>query len=232
MKAEQRKELETNTLADRMGQLMKRVQVGERRTFLYWFGAVALAFVAAYLGYRYYIGGREARSEQWLMLYDGSAESLSRLAEKHGDTFAGKAARFQLAWFFFWDKGVKSTGADQRGAMNSIQQARKLYQELADACKDDPVFEPQALLGQAVCLESLAAEDVGVLKTAKLKYNELIQMEKYNYTAEVKFAQERYKVLNDATESKKLASQYEDLQRLLSIPPSARGKLQLGDLPR
>ena len=37
MKAEQRKELETNTLADRMGHLMQRVKGGERRTFLFYF---------------------------------------------------------------------------------------------------------------------------------------------------------------------------------------------------
>jgi len=36
MKAEQRKELETNALADRMGHLVQRVKTQQRRTTLYW----------------------------------------------------------------------------------------------------------------------------------------------------------------------------------------------------
>ena len=217
MKAEQRKELETNTLADKMGRFMQRVKVGQRRTFMMYFLAVAGLFVILFLAYRWWNRDAEARSMQWIMLYDGSQEHLKQLAASDAkDTPAGKAARLQEAWLDYWYFGVKKSGGDPRGALNSIKIALRTYTELVDNCKDDPTFEPQAMLGMAVSEESLAVEDVVHLKKAKTLYDELAK--KYENTAEGKFAKLRHEILNDPTKNKALSKEYDELRRMLDVP--------------
>jgi hypothetical protein len=233
MKAEQRKELETNTLADRMGHLVQRVKGGERRTFLIYFIVVAAIFVAGFLGYRWYYRDVQETSMHWVMLYDGSRESIGQLAgnPEIANKPAGKAARLQVAWMWYWDEGVKLAAADQLGSMNQIKKASKIYEDLVTDCKDDPTFEPQAMLGVAICAESLAVQDRANLKRAKSQYLQLV--EKYPDTAEGKFAKKRQDILSNDTSFKALSKSYEDLQRLLGVPGPFQmpGGLNFRDIP-
>src|SRR5947207_901613 len=106
MKAEQRKELETNTLADRMGHMMKRVKTGERRTYVI-YGLIAVALVAAaWVGYRWYYGDVEKRSMQWVMFHDGHEAYIKELANLEQQNVA-KAARLQFFWHHYWNSGIK-----------------------------------------------------------------------------------------------------------------------------
>jgi hypothetical protein len=218
MKAEQRKELETNTLADKMGHVMQRVKASPRRTFLTYFLVAAALIAVAFVGYRWFYGYTAERSLQWLKLYDGDKKHIDELM-KEKDTNAGKAARFQFAWLMYWDFGVKMIATDKMGAMQSLKDAVELYGELAEDCKLDPVFEPQALLGRAAAQECLAVQDRNHLKKAEQFYEEILTIheKKYEKSGEAKFAQQRLDILKNDAQRRELAGTYADLQMLLRI---------------
>ena len=215
MKAEQRKELETNTLADKMGHVVQRVKTGQRRTFLIYVIVTLALLVAAWLGYRWYSSEKATRSLEWLKLYDGSGNHIDELTQEK-DSNAGKAARLQVAWFAYWDFGTKMMASNKEGAMQQLKKSADLYGSLAEDCKDDKVFEPQALLGRAVAQESRAVQDRDHLKKAKEYYEELVK--KYEKSAEATFAQKRLDILNNNAKSGELSATYKELQGLLGIP--------------
>src|SRR5438105_1396043 len=104
MKAEQRKELETNTLADKMGHMMQRVKTSQRRTYVTYGLIAAAVVVAAWLGYRWYTSDVAERSMQWVSFYDGAGGQIDELA-KLKESNVAKAARFQNAWNEYWNFG-------------------------------------------------------------------------------------------------------------------------------
>src|SRR5262245_6141144 len=109
MKAEHRKELETNVLAERMGRMVRRVRESpRRRTTLYVVGGI-IVVVALYLVMNRISASKEENSRHWTLLYEGARQTLDSLAQSYADTNQGKAARFQRAWDFLWN-GVRFLG--------------------------------------------------------------------------------------------------------------------------
>jgi hypothetical protein len=220
MKAEQRKELETNILADKMGRAVQRVKTSPRRTVTIYIVIAVAVVIGLAVAYRSYRQSVETTSELWVKLDDGAAPYITNLAGTQGDTPVGKAARFQIAWLKYWELGIKRLGVDHVGALKEgIDGASKDYQSLAIDCKDDPVFEPQALLGIAVCEEAKALQDRTRLDKAANLYDALAKHEKYKDTAEGKFAQGRLDQLRDAKGKirAEASTTYEELQRTLNI---------------
>jgi hypothetical protein len=111
--------------------------------------------------------------------------------------------------------------SDKVGAMKSLKKSVDLYRQLAEKCKDDKIFEPQALLGRAVAQETRAVEDRDHLKEAKEYYEELIT--KYEKSAEAEFARKRLEILKDNAKLQDLKGSYKDLQGLLGIPAPLQG---------
>lgn len=223
MKAEQRKELETNTLADKVGHAMQRVKGGSRRSAVIYFIVFIALVVALWLGYREWTLRKQETSLQWLMLDDGSEKHLQQLAGLKSP--AGRSARLQLTWLVYWEEGVRMIGVNPPGAMKAIDIAGKNYKEIADECKeaDDAIFEPQALLGVAVCAETLAVQDISSLGRAKEAYAKLVDHDKYKDSAEGIFAKKRLDLMNDKAKFKLLEEDYERLQRDLQVPGAAQG---------
>ncbi|MBI2808797.1 MAG: hypothetical protein HYX68_27760 [Planctomycetes bacterium] len=216
MKAEQRKELETNTLADRMGHVVQRVKTGQRRTMLIYFVAVAGLVIATWVGYRWWYSGVEETSVRWLNFYDGGGDYLSSLAGKDLSTPEGKAARLQIAWILYWDEGVKWIGANQGRGIAGLKKASEFYEELVTACEKDKVLQPQAMLGHAACEENLAVLDPAKrLRKARDLYEELVK--KHPESAEANFARERLEILNDAKKTEKLVATYTTIDQVLRI---------------
>jgi hypothetical protein len=220
MKAEQRKELETNTLADKMGHVMQRVKTSPRRTFMTYLVIAAVVIFGLWFGYRWWLGVKAETSLQWLRLYDGAGGQMEELIAKDRDTQASKAARFQKIWIYYWDYGVKMAASDQKGSLMMLKQAVQDYTDLAEDCKGDPVFEPQALLGRAVAQETMAVQDRDHLKKAEQFYEEILTIndKKYEKSAEGKFALQRLDILRDKTKKAELSATYADLQKLLRVP--------------
>jgi hypothetical protein len=233
MKAEHRKELEANTLAEKMGRVVETVKAGQRRTYVTYLVVLAGILIAAFLGYRWWTNKKVVASSQWVEFYDGNRSSIEKLAQEK-DTTVGKAARLQFAWFVYWDYGVKMMRRDPDGAVAAIHVAEKTYSELIDECKDDssPLFKLQAMLGRAVAVETLAVQDRNRLKSAKDFYQEIVtEFDKKDY-AEVKFAQQRLDILNDKTKDAELRNTYQELQKMLGVAAPRALKDGMPDLPK
>jgi hypothetical protein len=220
MKAEQRKELETNALADRMGHFVRRVKTQPRRATLYYvLGAVAI-FVVFFFVFRTFQYNRTENSSRWQALYLGSVRELESLAKTSADTNQGKAAFFQLAWLQYWEFGVKRLGMDGTAAMTNLQEASRLYSKLAEECEGDPVWEPEALYGMAVIEESKALQTSPVevskqLETAKARYEELAK--KHPTSARGKLAREWVDNFDKESDRKELTRFYQDMRTVLDI---------------
>jgi len=179
MKAEQRKELETNALADRMGHLMQRMKTQPRRSTMYYVvGMIAVVVVFA-LAIRWLQVSRQSDSERWYKLYNQTGPMLQNLAQAEGDTNAGKAAKFEFAWRIFWEGGIKRIGVgNATEAMDNLDSAAGLYRKLAEECSGDPLWEPEALYGLAVIEETHAVENLDALDRAKVLYENLAKNHK------------------------------------------------------
>ncbi len=220
MKAEQRKELETNILADKMGRVVERVKASPRRAVTIYFVLAGIVVVGLVFAYRWYRQSVQDTALNWVAFDDGPRYAVESLAEKEGDTPVGKAARFQLAWYGYWDYGIKRLGVDAPGALKAISASGRAYRELLAISKDDSVFEPQAMLGVAVCEEALAVQDRLRLDKAVTLYDELAKHEKYKDTAEGRFAQGRLELLRDKNGKVRAeaSNTYAELQAALRIP--------------
>ena len=174
MKAEQRKELESNVLAERMGRAVKKTtqrtapdRRGVRRVALIIFGIIVVSGVSA--GFYMYLTNQWTEdSKAWRTVYEGNLDQLvkdvldetptSTEQEKlaAASTSQGKAVLFQIAWRLLWDLGVQRVGSNPEAGLNSVEAAEKRYEELLKVCKDDPMWASEALYGLALAKETLA----------------------------------------------------------------------------
>jgi hypothetical protein len=110
------------------------------------------------------ISARE-RSREWTVLdRDGNAnkviylKDLEDLAHDHPGTEAGRIARLQRARILLQDGMDRLCTSRYRViAKDDLEQARKLYQDLAGRLNDNLVLKRQALLGAARAEEALIA---------------------------------------------------------------------------
>jgi hypothetical protein len=182
MKAEHRRELNTNALADRMGRLVQGMkQPSQGGSVVLWvIGAVALLS----LGGWYVFSGPTSWSRYWLR-FDGetNVEKLQALASDSQGTMPARAARFQKARVELRNGLRNISSAEHRPeAIRLVEDARRGFEELAAECKDNsPLLEQEALWGAAQAEESLvgvpttedAAKSRGSLKRAVELYQRM-----------------------------------------------------------
>lgn len=220
MKAEHRKELETNVLAARMGRMVERMKTRpKRRTMLYVILGVVVLIVA-FIAYRMQQQKINDRSERWVMLEDGFRPYIDLLKHDYPETEAGKAARFQYAWLAAWDLGLKILGTDSVRALENMEVAESMYLQLKKDCADDPVWEPEALYSLAVIEEARAVrkkERSKHLDNAQTMFQELAK--KHKNSAHGKTAAKRAEVLEK--DRQQIVAFYDDLQSRLRIPEEA-----------
>jgi hypothetical protein len=216
MKAEHRKELETNVLADRMGRFVQNMKHRPKRRILLWIVVVAVLVVGLFV----YVSVRKANqleaSELWQKLEDGFPPYINELRSKDKDTNAGKAARFQFAWLAAWDKGMMELGGSPVVAMDNMALAAKMYDDLAKECSGDPVWEPEALYGLAVIAETRAIRAKNretSIDPAKKLYRELASA--YPDSAHGKLASKRAQFLEK--NARQVAEFYAELEFRLNI---------------
>lgn len=220
MKAEHRKELQTNVLADSLGRLAQRVKSRPRRSTL----VLVLLAILGGVGLLVFNQWRKAtaadNSELWSKLDDGQRKFIDDLKNNYPNQNAGKAARFQYAWLAFWSQGVKMMGGDSKLAYRNLNISKKLYTDLMEECQNDPVWEPEALYHLAVIEETLAAYDRDHLKEAQKLYAGLANHPKYQDSAYGHLARERAKLLErDSRDGKydDIVRLYQDLQNRLKL---------------
>src|SRR5437870_2747860 len=128
MKAEHRKELETNVLADRMGRLLENFKQKPERGTMFWVVAGIVVVALTFLGVRYYQLGKDDNSDAWFSYYVGDYKTVR---EVYGDKMPGKAVAFEQAWELLWN-GVKRFGIDPEGAQKYLTTAARLYEKLKE----------------------------------------------------------------------------------------------------
>jgi tetratricopeptide (TPR) repeat protein len=174
MKAEHRKELQTNVLADRLGRLLEGVKEGPSRSTWLILGAVALVVVLI-LAWRYFAQSAESISAaRWVRL-DGLAtgdelEDFINDKDNKG-TPQLRAARFELARLSLAE-GLAGLGKplSRPTAVGQIKKAAETYEQLADETGELPLLHEEALSGAARAYESL-----GEFTKAKTFYERLVK---------------------------------------------------------
>src|SRR5262245_4676738 len=98
MKAEHRKELQTNTLADNLGKWLQGMKSRPSTGSVVIWAFVALA-AALFLGWWFYSKSQEKeRSQLWVALGEiARPEQLDEFAKEHASTMPGRVSRFQRA---------------------------------------------------------------------------------------------------------------------------------------
>jgi tetratricopeptide (TPR) repeat protein len=227
MKAEKRKELQTNFLADRMGRLLQGVRTGPQSKSSAAVWVLTILSIGTLLLW-YVAGARSNRSPLWVKFEEdalrGDRENLRQLARDNPGTLAARAARFQRARLLLEDGLAKLYSRDSKEAINSVQQARKLFMGLSKECADDSVTASQAILGAAKAEEALVGipdgdnveESLGDFDKALQYYRDLV--DKYPDTFAGETARKR---LSDLEESRaEVEKFYKDMrQQLLAQAP-------------
>jgi hypothetical protein len=163
MKAEHRRELQTNVLADQMGRLIKGMKTpGRTSSALGW--TFAALIIVAIVVWQYLAGSALTDSSAlWLdadaATHDNPVSMMKRLGDLGQDnpgTLAGRTANFELARMFFEEGESVSTSTLRTDSLKSLEHARDLYEELSRNCADEPLLKQEALMGVAKAQESLA----------------------------------------------------------------------------
>jgi len=178
--------------------------------------------IALFVVFRWYQTSRADNSHRWIGLEIGARTTyiqgtpgLDELAKDNPDTNQGKAARFQYAWFLFWEQGIKRLGIESGDALKKLDSAGAFYTKLAEDCADDPVWEPEALYGLAVIEETRAAQEIKRLEDAKTRYENLVK--KYKDSARGKLADQWLQDYDDPEKRLALESFYTEMRGTLNI---------------
>jgi tetratricopeptide (TPR) repeat protein len=197
MKAEHRKELHTNVLADRLGKLLQGFREGFGRpsnTALLVWGGIFVAIVLL-IGWKVYSNARtRSKSAEWRQLDEASNfGDLEKIAGENPGSSPARIVRYQMARVHLrrgMENFCSSSLDGHENALEDLNQAATLYGELSNEVKDNPVLIQEALLGVAKAKEAL-----GELDAALAAYEQLA--ERYPNSVNGKGAAERAKKLKE-----------------------------------
>src|SRR5579875_719091 len=210
MKAEHRKELMTNTLANRLGEAVQSMKEGPSRGTLFALAAVGLILILALVWYYLAVSGEEADSARWLQ-WDSltTPEQLKAFLENKevAGQPQGLLARLTEARRSLYE-GLRQLGnaGSRKKALEELQQAAGLYDKLAGECADNPLLHQQALMGAAKVHEAL-----GDAEQARKYYQQL--QNKYGDTIFGREAAEQLQRLDTAEKNGDFKSLCDELNK-------------------
>jgi tetratricopeptide (TPR) repeat protein len=219
MKAEHRKELQTNALADHLGKWLQTLKTGPKPT-----AVVVAVFIVLVIGLIFAWGwyatkSSEERAQLWLS-FDNAASlgDLEMLSEKHQGTEVALLSQFQEARIKLREglKDLYASLADSRTkAQEKVKEAGDLYERLIPRARNTPVLYQEALLGIASARESL-----GDISGAIGFYGQL----KDSYTKGTPAYEQIDAYLAKLEKGKAdVAKFYDDLQKITSETPKFPG---------
>ncbi|MFL5245442.1 MAG: tetratricopeptide repeat protein [Gemmataceae bacterium] len=207
MKAQHRKELQTNALADRVNRMVEAAKAGPGRTTWVVAGVVVLA-LALYAGWRYYSdSAADKRTTLWLEVDEATTpEALDEIIQKSSNSIPGQVARLEQARLSYRQGIERLYSATDRGkAKADLQKAQELYDQVARESSNPPVMIQEALMGSAKARESLGEVDDAVAAYEKLAKD-------YPTSALGKEAEERAKQVRE--NETKIKGFYSELNKL------------------
>ena len=195
MKAEHRKELMTNTLANRLGEAVQSMKEGPSRGTIFVLTAVGLIVILILVWRFLATSAEESDSARWLK-WDSltTPGQLKAFVEDKDvqDQPQGRLARLEEARRALHN-GLQQLGSSgsRKEALADIQKAAELYDQLAGELADKPLLHQQSLMGAAKAHESL-----GDAEQARKFYQQL--KDKYASTVFGKEAAEQLQRLDEA----------------------------------
>jgi hypothetical protein len=229
MKAEHRKELRTNALADRIGRFIQGVKTRTQANYLMIWGTLAVVVAGFVIWYFINRSNKNARSELWVELdsvavpastmpidkdhdpYKKRVSELEDIIENHKGTKQALIARFELARINLRNLGLDLLADDPRFALANLEKAKREYTKLAEDYKDEPQWAAQARLGLAQIAETRAIQDLSKLDDAVKLYEQVAQ--EYPKTAAGMEAQQRVKEFKDSKKRAAIEQFYKDLPK-------------------
>src|SRR5579864_639164 len=229
MKAQQRKQLEKNELADRLVRWWRGDPEHKSKSSPIWWavlGLVALG-VILYVAWHYYSkSALDKRSAAWADVDLASENSkLEEIVEANRGTEPAWAAKAQLAHAAL-QKGLDELGSEplRSGAVANVEKSRDWYGQLAKDATGDVELQREAALGMAKAEEALIgipkAENSQEMRGTVAKAVELYKdvSSKYPDSIQAKEAAKRAAELEANKE--KIEAFYAELNKSLSTPPA------------
>jgi predicted negative regulator of RcsB-dependent stress response len=178
MKAEHRKELQTNTLSATLASWLESLRAGPTTgSVIFW--AFILLAIGCIVGWRYYSASAlEARSALWTKVENAtSPKELLEIAEANPGTPAARAARFESARLQLrqgLEKILSNLEIEREEAWKDVKAAEEEYGRLAAELTEHPVLVQEALFGLAKAREGQGNIDGALEAYEKLtkKYGE------------------------------------------------------------
>ncbi len=228
MKAQHRKELHTNYLADRMGRLLEGMKAGPKSTS----SMVAWVLVSLTIGtvVVWYVAAMNSnRSSQWVKFEEESNQrnlaALAKLADNNPATLPARASVFQIARLSL-QEGLANLYSSQHDlAIKQVINAKERFKDLSKECAGDPILAPEALMGAAKAEEALVgipkgddpAKSEGNLDTALGYYRKITQDYPNSFLA--KAAQTRIDSLDSEKNRADAEKFYEEMRKLVAEAP-------------
>lgn len=166
MKAEHRKELETNVLADRLGKTLQSFKEGPSRSTMLWAAGLVAILVLVFVWTVVQTQSLNTSSDLWEQWYGlDSASGLESFAKDHGNSVQGRLARFQMARLDLAG-GIADLGtpALRSEALERVRKAAELYESLINESAGQPLLQQEALLNSGKAYETL--EDTAKAKSS------------------------------------------------------------------
>jgi hypothetical protein len=214
MKAEHRKELQTNVLADTLGRFWLNLKTAPSSSTVVIWVFVLLAVGLLVLWRYWYLNTQATNSVLWVKVENASnQEDLDAIIAKDSGSHPARAARFLKARLLLRQGLEQLCDAfedHRKEALDKVAEAGKLYQELARESTDNRLLLQEARLGMAV-----AKETQGDLTEAREEYRKIA--EEKPETAITKQAAEQAERL--AQGDTKVEKFYADLKELNNPKP-------------
>ncbi|HYV35393.1 MAG TPA: hypothetical protein VE988_06800 [Gemmataceae bacterium] len=213
MKAEHRKELQTNALADFLGRTVRNVRTGSG---IPWFKVTVVGVVIAGGLLVYWIINSRSRTkaENWARIDRGDRVSLIELFNDAKETKQGQAARFTVGFNVLWDSINTLSMQDPDKLKQIFMQITGHFGDLAEECKEEPERCAEAKYHMAVATESMAAVEIGPLKKKHLEDAKKILADvaqgDLKGTAYGMMAQKRLELFNNPAEFQRMEKFYEE----------------------
>jgi tetratricopeptide (TPR) repeat protein len=156
MKAEHRKQLETNTLADKIGGLAQSFKEGPSRNALV-YGTLVVAVLVLVVIYRWVAANATANdSARWVRLDQVSnTEQADSFIKENPDTEQSRVERFQVARLDLVQGLRDLASLDRDKAIRRVRSAAEAYEKLAGESGNTPQLTREALLNAAKAREGL-----------------------------------------------------------------------------
>jgi hypothetical protein len=223
MKAEQRKELETNALAENLAHTADYLKA--HANLVRWLAGGTLAVIVVGVIAWYLLGGVSTTQSRLWTTFGGADTSaaLEKLAKDNPGTLQARSAKFEAARLLFregfGDFGTMERHAD---AVARIDKARSLYESLLTDSRGMPALEAEALMGIARIEETLSGSPkpdnatamYGSLDRAAEFYKKVVSSQPGSF--EAKKAAERIKAIEERKDE--LQAFYKDLNTRFTKP--------------